>query len=487
MKSILVLSLLVEGIGGGSLLMAQSPGTFSRTGNLTTTRTSHTATLLTNGRVLITGGVSVPPPFSVWASAELYDPSTGTFTATGEMTTSRSSHTATLLPNGKVLIAGGQSRVGAVGSSAVASAEVYDPTTNTFAVIGAMSTPRSGHTATLLPNGKVLITGGYASDVQSSAELYDPLTGIFTPTGRMVAARSGHVAVLLPNGKVLIEGGNNCGDDGQPNPELYDPATGEFTLTGPSAYPPSSALSAVAASLLPMGNVLSILNVGCDVYSRAEVYDSVSGTFTASANVMSRGYTTVTLLPDGKVLIAGREWVNPGGSAELYDPATGTFSTSRDMVTQREEGHTATLLPNGTVLLSGGWLCCGYSINTAEVYHPAMLTPSPLLFSLSGDGKGPGAILHSGTHQVVSPDNPAVPGEALELYLTGLTDGSVIPPQVAIGGRMAEILFFGKAPGFPNLNQVNVRVPNGVTPGPAVPVRLTYISRPSNEVTISVR
>jgi WD40 repeat protein len=481
MKSILVLSLLVEGTGGGSLLMAQSPGEFSRTGNLTTSRSGHRATLLPNGRVLITGG-------SVSATAELYDSATGTFTETGEMTTSRSAHTATLLPNEKVLIAGGESKVSAVGSSAAPTAEVYDPTTDTFTVTGPMSTPRSGHTATVLPNGKVLITGGYASGIQRSAELYDPLSGTFTSTGSMLAPRTGHVAVLLPNGKVLIEGGNSCGDDGDPNPELYDPATGEFTLTGPSAYPPSWGFSAVSASLLPNGNVLTTLHVGCEAIGSAEIYDSRNGTFAAAPMAAShRGYNTTTLLPEGKVLIAGRDWDRGGGTAELYDPVTGVFTAVDGTFPQREEGHTATLLPDGTVLFSGGWICCGYVIDTAQIYRPAVPTPSPVLFSLSGDGKGPGAILHAGTHQVVSPDNPAVPGEALEIYLTGLTDGSVIPPQAAIGGRMAEILFFGKAPGFANLNQVNVRVPNGVTPGQAVPVRLTYISRPSNEVTISVR
>ena len=174
-------------------------------------------------------------------------------------------------------------------------------------------------------------------------------------------------------------------------------------------------------------------------------------------------------------------------SAELYDPVTGKFGSSNDALPQSMDGHTATLLPDGTVLLSGGWICCGVSLSTAEIYRPALLVPSPVLLSLSGDGKGPGAVLHSGTHQVVSSDNPAVSGEALELYLTGLTDGSLIPPQVAIGGRLAEVLYFGKAPGFANLNQVHVRVPGAVEPGNAAQERLTYLASPSNEVTIEVR
>ena len=109
-----------------------------------------------------------------------------------------------------------------------------------------------------------------------------------------------------------------------------------------------------------------------------------------------------------------------------------------------------------------------------------------MLLSSPRDGARQGAILHGGTSQVASSTNPAVIGEALEIYVTGLVDGSTVPPQITIGDRVAEILFFGKAPLFAGLNQVNVRVP-GISPGPAVPVRLTYLDRLSNEVTIGVR
>ena len=109
-----------------------------------------------------------------------------------------------------------------------------------------------------------------------------------------------------------------------------------------------------------------------------------------------------------------------------------------------------------------------------------------MLLSVSGTGSGQGAILHAGISQIASSGNPAVVGEALEVYLTGLVDGSTAPPQITIGDRVAEILFFGKVPQFAGLNQVNVRVP-GISPGPAVPVRLTYLDRLSNEVTIGVR
>jgi uncharacterized protein (TIGR03437 family) len=204
-------------------------------------------------------------------------------------------------------------------------------------------------------------------------------------------------------------------------------------------------------------------------------------------------YHTATLLPDGMVLIAG-SWLFPGAIAntELYHPVTGSFLRSGNMITARGGGHTATLLNDGQVLLVGGFAGAGVSgppliTSNAEIYHPVVLVAAPRLFSLSGDGRPQGAIWRDATGEIASPASPAVAGEVLSMYTTTLVDGGRIPPQVAIGGRLAEILYFGSAPGYPGYAQVNFRMPSGVVAGAAVPVRLTYIGRSSNEVTIAVQ
>jgi hypothetical protein len=500
-----VLALLLGVADHLSIVMAQSPGAFTPTGAMTTPRFGHTATLLTDGKVLIAGGSGDDSDADFGfgggrgraASAELYDPATGTFTATGAMTKPRFGHTATLLANGKVLIAGGS------------SAELYDPSTGEFTATGDMTAGPSPLTATLLNNGKVLITGAcsWLDDCLPRAALYDPSTGAFTVTGNMTASSYGQTATLLADGKVLIAA--PAGGPGIASGELYDPSSGTFTHKGADL----TWLNLHAASLLMNGTVLisggAEMSTTGECLAGATLYDPAPGSF-ASGGYMSRcRYShTSTLLPDGTVLIAGGDTVDcrpiTGGiqcyphsgtliGAELYDPAIGSFSTTGDVMTPRYE-HTATLLNNGQVLITGGvryWptgrVPATEVIAKAELYTPPSLVRAPALFSLSGDGQGQGAIQHADSYQLVSPGNPAAAREALIIYCTGLADGNVIPPQVAIGGSMAEVLWFGKTPGFVGLNQINVRVPSGIAPGPEVPVGLTYIGRPSNEVTIGVQ
>jgi hypothetical protein len=340
---------------------------FAFTGSMASARLAHTATLLNNGQVLIAGGENTT---GVLATAQLYDPASGTFTATGSMTSARGGHTATLLNNGKVLIAGGTT-----GFGVLATAELYDPATGAFTTTGSMTTTRESHTATLLNNGKVLIAGGTDGvRIFSTAELYDPATGTFTATGGMIRLRQGHTATLLNSGTVLIAGGrSNCGGLAciLLNSELYDPASGTFTATGSM----TSAREADTATLLNNGKVLIAGgDDGATVLASAELYDPASGTFTATGSMASaRNAHTATLLNNGDVLVAG----GSSASAELYDPATGTFTATGSMTISRG-GHTATLLNNGNVLVGGG----ENSVASAELYFPGTLT-SPNLVSIS--------------------------------------------------------------------------------------------------------
>jgi large repetitive protein len=221
-------------------------GSWAATGSMGTPRQSYSATLLPDGKVLVVGGIDSS---GVSASAELYDPAAGTWTSTGSMATPRAGFTATLLPDGRVLVAGGGKSVADKNGSVfvVASAELYDPASGTWTATGSMVTPREGHTATLLPDGRVLVTGGLRSSLKwneqlvtsaDSAELYDPASGTWTRTASMVAPREGHTATLLPAGRVLVAGGIDPHGNTDPSgngtykalltsAELYDPGTGQ--------------------------------------------------------------------------------------------------------------------------------------------------------------------------------------------------------------------------------------------------------------------
>ncbi len=277
---------------------------------MTSARMGHSGTLLPNGKVLIAGGMnSAFPNVNILKTAELYNPATNTFTATAPMTVARQTHTATLLPNGKVLVVGGlnlyYTRLGYV--ICTATAELYDPASAKWSSAASMSLPRCGHTATLLPNGKVMVAGGANYRTYfNSAEVYDPATNTWSATGSMAITRYGHSAALLQNGKVLVTGPS-------PTTEIYDPSTGRWSLTASTA-----------------------------------AYHS---------------YVPIVTLITGKVLVSGG---NSAGSSELYDPFTGAWLPTGSFNHPARINFPVTLLSNGKVLVAGG----AYDWWTGEVYTP---------------------------------------------------------------------------------------------------------------------
>jgi hypothetical protein len=329
-------------VAGGACCLGAQPsaeiydpamGTWSATGPMTERRDNATATLLHDGRVLVAGGGKGGP--LTLASAELYDPATGTWSATAPLAEARSGHTATLLPDGRVLVASGF--VLCCASSrpdrTLRSAEMYDPAKGTWSAAAPLAEDRGGHTATLLPDGKVLVAGGYAvaadrskpGSMLGSAEIYDPATGTWSATGTMAEARGGHTATLLPDGNVLVTGGSINVPLALASAEIYEPATGTWSATGTMA----EARGGHTATLLPDGRVLvaggspdSVLAGGGPLLTlaSAELYDPIRRSWTAAASMNeSRFGFAAVLLEDGTVLVAG------GGTemteAELYDPA----------------------------------------------------------------------------------------------------------------------------------------------------------------------
>ena len=339
------------------------------TGNMITPHAFHTSTLLRDGGVLVAGGViNDHLDGQVSASTELYDPTSGSWTATGGMTEARWGHTATLLRDGRVLVAGSYINSG----DPLASAELYDPDSGRWTATGNMNTGRGGHTATLLPDGRVLVVGGGAEDTRleggprsATAELYDPGSGKWVLTASMGEARIGHSATLLRDGSVLVVGGSG----NFLTAELFSPSTGKWIATGSTSTPQGVGHT---ATLLLDGRVLVAGgNPGSDIdpLATAELYNPDRGRWTATASMATaRSWHTATLLSDGRVLVVGNTFSGDGpASAELYDPTRGQWTVTASPARARF-GHTATLLPDDRVLLTGDY--DDNSRASAELYDP---------------------------------------------------------------------------------------------------------------------
>jgi uncharacterized repeat protein (TIGR01451 family) len=399
---------------------------WSPAGSQIVPRTNHSATVLPNGRVLIAGGTS-------GTASETYDPVTATSRPTGPIIGPRLLHTATLLRNGKVLVAGGTS-----GSVALGTAELYDPAAGTFTATGALITPRQAAVATLLLDGRVLIVGGYnASGVIASAELYDPATGLFSATGGLVAGRRRTTATLLVDGRVLVAGGfDSATNHYLASAEIYDPATGAFT----SAASLNTARGLATATLLPSGKVL--LAAGSsdsgDLRS-AELYDPAANmwTFTGSLSA-TRDTASAALLPNGRVLIVSGA-ASPSTyvpSAEIYDPASGTF-TAAGKLTHPRSAAASVVVPGGQVLITGGNTASGSSASI-ERYDPAAPT-----FTASGSLQQN----HFQNTAVNLPDGRVVFIDVVsELYTpaTGAFTGAIYSSALHQGGSTSTMLADGR-------------------------------------------
>ena len=316
-------------------------------GKMPVERAAHQATLLESGQVLITGGCAGNGCDTYLDSVELFDPKTRTFQFAAPMSTPRAGHAAVVLEDGRVMVCGGWT-----GQGATTSAELYDPVTEQWTSIGDMNDARESLMAVPLPDGRVLVTGGSGGqDDLASAEIFDPKTSTFTKVGPM--GTNHYLATSLSDGRVLLTGGKSESGAILNAAEIFDPDTDEFRPTGNM----ETSRVKQAGALLPNGKVLIIGGSDTRGYSNrfrsTEIYDPTTGTFSPGPNLNFGRHKlrdAVVVLPSGNVLVAGG-----AHQLELFDATKQIFVPVEGKLSGPQMFATATLLQTGEVLVLGGY------------------------------------------------------------------------------------------------------------------------------------
>lgn len=372
---------------------AAAAGEFVPTGSMGEARNGASMVVLPDGKVLVAGGIDNDQLSPFLSSAEIYDPQLGTFTPTGSMVTPRSGAMAGLLDDGRVVVAGGADSP----TTASISADIYDPATGTFTPTGSLGVARMDAASVMLSNGWLFAAGGTSSGfgaALATSTFFDRTgginhTGLFFGSGSMSEARDGAMAVLLDGDRVLVAGGQFNFSTFLSTAEVWSRDSGQFTGTGSMDSPHVAG----TASNLP-GNKVLVAGGRSDpstTTGSAEVYDAAGGTFSGTGGLATARYlATGTALADGRVLVLGGNDQSGAtlASAEVYDPAQATFGNTGSMGEARW-GASAVLLQDGRVLVAGGLNPASDRTSSAELFYPDGF---PFDLTVDRDGSGSGTV-----------------------------------------------------------------------------------------------